>query len=371
MYIMKASNIMVKVALVFFLFQSYSAKEFIQAQSFQKKNNRNSVVMKVKVAVVFENPVLPQFGNKKMYQCFHTPGLITRLWNDPEELSQEYEKCLEEVSGNTIDYEVVKKIDADKFFTFLKNDPLKRSLTRDEIATLLFEPDWKTLKDIGTSYDYNKMVKYYGFDKMRDNGEINEIWVWTFPYCGMWESHMMGKNAFWINSNPNENPSCTELLSIMGLNYERDLACAMESYGHRFESTMMQVYGWWNYDNKAKTNELTNWERYAGYVKNYEKFNPGNTHIGNIHFPPNGEFDYDWKNEKMVNSFADEWLNYPDVKENKSRKINCSEWNCNHLGYMKWWFSHIPHFIGINSKDGKLNNWWHYVVDYNKALIEE
>src|SRR5690554_7474454 len=107
---------------------------------------------------------------------------------------------------------------------------------------------------------------------MRDNGEIHEVWVWTFPYGGMWESHMMGEGAFWINSQPNENPSCKELLSIMGLNYERDLACALESYGHRFESTMMKVYGWWDYDNKPYANELTTWELFSAYGLRYDKY---------------------------------------------------------------------------------------------------
>lgn len=337
----------------------------------QSKKNRNAETIKVKVAVVYENPRLSQYNNKRLHECFRTPSVKQRIWNDPVALSADYERTMEEVSGNVIDYEVVKEIDADRFFTYLKNDPLKRHLTADEVAWLLAEEDWKTLKEISTSYDYNAMVKYYGFDKMRDNGEIHEVWVWTFPYGGMWESHMMGKDAFWINSNPNANPSCTELLSIMGLNYERDLACAMESYGHRFESTMMQVFGWWNYDNKTDKSELTMWERYTGYIKNYDKFDSGKSNIGNIHFPPNGQSDYDWKNETKVLSYADEWFDYPNVKEKKARLMDCSEWNCDHLGYMKWWFSHIPHFKGVDPKDKKLNNWWYYVVDYNNALKEE
>jgi hypothetical protein len=36
---------------------------------------------------------------------------------------------------------------------------------------------------------------------------------------------------------------------------------------------------------------------------------------------------------------------------------------------MKWYFSHLPHFKGINPdpNDLHLNNWWYYVVDYNAA----
>lgn len=354
----------------FFLLITFSML-FSQTANAKSSVNRNADTIKVKVAVVYEDPVLSEYGGKRMHECFRTPNVKQRIWNNPIRLSSDYKAALEEVSSHVVCYEIVEEIQANHFFTYLKNDPLKRHLTEDQIAVLLSEPDWKTLKEIGTSYDYDAMVKYYGFDKKRDNNEINEVWVWTFPYGGMYESHMMGKGAFWLNSDPDSTSTCIELLSIMGLNYERDLACALESYGHRFESTMMQVYGWWAYENKQKISELTNWERFAGYIKNYDKFNTGKSHIGNIHFPPNGEFDYNWKNDKKVLSYADEWYNYPNIKEKKARLINCEEWNCDHLGYMKWWFSHIPHFKGINPNDGKLNNWWYYVVNYNEALRKE
>lgn len=343
----------------------------LSAQKTKSKQGEKADVIKVKVAVVYENPVYEDHGNKRLHECFFTPNLRGMIWNNPVELSKDYEKTLEEVSGNTVDYEVVKEIDADRFFTYFKNDPLQRPFTKEEVAFLLGEENWKTLKEIGTAYDYNAMVKYYGFDKMRDRGEINEVWVWSFPYGGMWESHMMGKDAFWINSPPNENPSCVELLSIMGLNYERDLACAMESYGHRFESTMMRVYGWWKYDKKENKSELTTWEKFTGYEKIYTKYDEGNSHVGNIHYPPNGETDYDWRNKKQVYSYADEWADYPNIKEKKRRLMDCTEWGCSHVGYMKWWFSHTPHFKGLNPNDGKLNHWWYYVVDYNNAVKEE
>ena len=93
--------------------------------------------------------------------------------------------------------------------------------------------------------------------------------------------------------------------------------------------------------------------------------------LGNIHFPPNGIKDYDWINKTKVTSYADAWKNYPYITENNSRIVDCHEWKCSHLGYMTWWMRHIPHFKGINPEDGKLNNWWHYVVDYNAAVKKE
>lgn len=345
-------------------------RENKQAEQIVQLENDNAETIAVKVAVVYENPVLfPQ--NKRFHELFITPGYSFK-WNNPVELSRNYEKALEEASGYTVDYQIVKEIDADRLFTFLKNDSQRKLLSVEEVAEYLEEDKWHTLKTTGTSYDYNAMVQHYGFDKMRDNGEIHEVWVWTFPYGGMYESHMMGKDAFWINSPPNENPKCTELLSIMGLNYERDLACALESYGHRFESTMMQVYGWWDYDNKPNLSQLTTWEKYSAYGLRYEKYEKGKAQVGNVHYPPNGEHDYDFGNKTYITSYTDDWLNYPHLRGKESKSVNRTEWGNPEgswqLGWMKYYLSHLPRYRGINPNDGKLNNWWHYVVDYNNAV---
>ncbi len=325
------------------------------------KSAKQTAAKVVKVVVVIQDPVV---DGKRMHETFKTPG-YSFAWHDPWKLTQEYEQALEEVSHGTIDYQITEIIDTHEYFTFLRKSG--EMLSEQRVVELLQEPGWETLKTEGAGFDYKAFVEHFGFDKMRDEGKIHEVWVWTFPYGGMWESNMMGEGAFWLNSEPTPNVNCTDLLCVMGLNYERDLACALESYGHRFESVMMQVYGWWDYENKSSKQELTNWEKYAGYQKNYTKFNPEAVHIGNIHFPPNGEKDYDWKNPARVKTFADNWQHYPDIKEENPREIDCSEWGCNHLGYMKWWFSHIPHVEGINPGDKKLNNWWLYVVDYNAA----
>ena len=80
----------------------------------------------------------------------------------------------------------------------------------------------ETFKTVGTSYDYRSMVRHYQFDLALNRGEIDEVWVWSFPYSGMYESHMMGENAFGSTHARRHLPS-DKLLSVMGLNYERIL----------------------------------------------------------------------------------------------------------------------------------------------------
>ena len=123
---------------------------------------------------------------------------------------------------------------------------------------------------------------------------------------------------------------------------------------------------------------MTAIQLFSSYQGTYSKFEKGYGHIGLIHFPPNGERDYDYSNTNVAYTYADEWLNYPDMEftPEKARPVTNAEWaheGGDQWGFMMWYFSHLPHFKGLNKKDGTLNNWWHYIVDWNGALekVEE
>lgn len=343
---------------IVFLFVSLSSGK---GTDIPTTKGRKAETLTVKVAVVVQDPVIPG-TNKRLHEYFKTPG-YTFQWHNPWELTAAYADTLQAISNDVIKYEIVEIYDDSIFFSKFKDSDELFSL--NDVVKYLGEPGWKSFKERGTTFDYNAFIHYYGFGEMRDKGEINEVWVWTFPYAGMWESTYCGKGAFWLNSEPVENPSNELLLTIMGLNYEREMSLALESYGHRFESVMRKVYGRWDYSQPYS--RKNNWELYTIY----DKVLPGHAHIGNIHFPPNGQQDYDVKNQLEVSTAADTWANYPNIENERRRKVNCSEWDCSHLGYMCWWFRHIPHYKGINPNDGKLNNWWHYVVDYNDAIKKQ
>jgi hypothetical protein len=349
------SRILLSLIVMTFLVCGYA-----RAQKKPAKPLATAKTQVVKVAVVIQNPKIASHGNKRIHEIFKTPGYKFQ-WHDPYKLMNDYRDTLNAVSGGAIRYEIVKVYDDSLFFTRVKNE--KELLTLDRVVSLLGEPGWETFKKTGTTFDYNAFIDHYGFCEMRDKGQINEVWLWTFPYGGTWESTFAGENAFWLNSNPVKGTSCKDLLTVMGLNYEREMSLALESYGHRIESIMRKVYGRW--DNKA--GERNNWELFTSY----NKLVPDKAHVGNIHFPPNGMADYDWINKTRVTTYADSWYSYPNVKEANGRIVDCQEWKCTHLGYMTWWMRHLPHYKGVNQKDGHLNNWWHYVVDYNAAVKKE
>jgi hypothetical protein len=319
--------------------------------------------MTIKVALVLQDPPLPT-GNH-IHEEFN--------WRDPRVLATDLVAHFKAATDSVVNFEFVEKIEAARLFTIMNGT----YLTITQYVQLLKEPGWTTLRaasDSGKiSFDYRAMVTYYGFDQKRNNGDIDEVWVFAAPFLGMYESQLMGPKAFWWNSPPiRDGTALTKLLSVMGLNYERGVDQAFHSFGHRVESAMAKAYQdaqGRNWDSKSQ--DPTPWDLFTRYDKDV----PGQAHVGNIHFPPNGMSDYDYGNTRMVTSRAENWFRYPYLFDQTSQ-VNVTTWyytpgdplaeGQDHLGFLRWWYNHLPRYTGVT--DGVLNNWWNYVVDYEGAV---
>jgi hypothetical protein len=322
--------------------------------------------MHLKVALVVLNPRIPAENYKRIHEIFR--------WRDPMVLTHRLVELFKEASDGVVNYQIVDTIDDIRLFTYI-NDTL---LTATRYYNLLKEPGWTTLRNTIQRFDYVQMVTSYGFDRARNNGVIDEVWVFGGPGMGMYESQLIGPNAFWWNSPPiRTGTALTKLLSVMGLNYERGVDMAFHSFGHRFESAMTYAYyqahgvNW----NPLRPNP-TPWDLFT----RIDKHMPGQAHIGNIHFPPNGTRDYDYGNTRLVTSHAQNWYRYPHLFD-QTAQVNVDTWvyrsdqyprgdplaeTQDHLGYLRWWYDHIPRYVGVT--EGVLNNWWHYFIDYEAAV---
>jgi hypothetical protein len=185
-------------------------------------------------------------------------------------------------------------------------------------------------------------------------GEIDEVWLWGFPYAGFWESVMAGPGAYFCNAPPLPEVASERRFVVMGFNYERGVGEMLENFGHRAESIMRHVYGSW-------APEATHaWNRFTLY----DQVAPGRAACGNVHFAPNSERDYDWGNPRPVWSTCDDWLTYPHLTGER-RRVDCAEWGGGDIrAHHRWWLRHLPRTEGRTA--GKLNNWWSYVVDPNR-----
>ncbi len=331
-----------------------------------------------KVLVINFDPIIESQGNKRLHEVLG--------WNDPHQLAQGYINDLNESSGNFAQYQIVEWIDADVY-------PIKEDGFQYTDATYLdawyFGGPWHS-PDLA---NYSRIITDYNITARVASGEIDEVFMFGGPYFGFYESRMVGLGAYWVNSPGMPDVQSDRLFILMGFSYERGVGEMLEDYGHRTESIMWHVYGsWYGWDSFTFEREVGKilksygtesiiahvYERaYGFYPSNYtpkhnwdkftlfDKIAQGNASCGNVHYAPNSYTDYDWGNSTYVWSTCDDWLyNWPNLNGTK-KLVNASEWGGGDSRlYFKWWFRHIPNKPGINP-DGKQNNWWKYMADFN------
>jgi hypothetical protein len=141
----------------------------------------------------------------------------------------------------------------------------------------------------------------------------------------------------------------------MGFSYERGVGEMLENMGHRTESIMEKTF-------EKLSGDANLWKRFI----RYQKTAPGLAALGNIHFAPNSQKDYDWNNPGSVVSECDDWLhNFPDFK-GVTRTVTSAEWGSGDIrAHHRWWFKHIPRVAGRRNR--VLNNWWQYIMDPNQV----
>lgn len=289
-----------------------------------------------KVTLIHHVPRVPELQDQRLHEVLG--------WNNPEELVELFIQELREVSGGLADYQIAAEIEEDLF-------PRKLDGFQYNSKSYL-----AAMRGVGGFHrpdgiDYQKILLTHNvFDNVR-SGKIDEVWMMGFPYAGYYESIMVGPGAFWCNAPPiKEKKQSGRRFVVMGFNYERGLGEMLESYGHRAESIMSEVY-------RRNQGAENYWERFI----RHEQSHPGGAEVGSIHFAPNSTHDYDWGNHHKVLSNCDAWLEFPPLLD-LPRKVNCSEWGGGEIReHHRWWFRHLPRASG--ETNGVLNNWWSYILD--------
>ncbi len=271
-------------------------------------------------------------------------------FNDPHELVAGYSAEIAAVSGGALRYRVVEWLDLDLH-------PVKRDGFRYTDASWLAM--WRARgRPGGPPYhrpdatDYGALIRDFHLVRRVEAGEIDEVWIFAYPYAGLWESTMVGRGARWCNSEPVPGVRCDRPFVIMGFNPERGVGEMLENLGHRVESAMVHVYGSWD---PARPRHA--WDRFT----RYDLVAPGQAACGNVHFAPNSVRDYDWGNPRPVWSTADDWLRYPHLTGER-RLMTAADWGGGDIRlHHRWWLERLPKAPG-HAADGRLNNWWPYVV---------
>jgi hypothetical protein len=291
----------------------------------------------IKLLVVIYDPIIESRGGGRLHDVMG--------WQDPNVLTDRLVNDFTLVSHGIAKYDVVKRIVRDEWPLHENGQRYTDELYLEETAA----QNWT----LGPG-DYHAIIDENRIREKVKAGNVDEVWMWGGPGFGWWESAMAGNGAYWINGGPISGVN-SKAFVLMGLNYERGMSEAMESYGHRTESIMRRIYGSWE---AAETHD---WNRFTLLDRDL----PGRGGIGNAHNAFNAEpgTDYNRSSTRVASTSADDWYNFPNMTGSRTEQ-NCDAWGCDAYGYLAWWYDHMPHVGGL--KRGLLNNWWRYLVDPNR-----
>lgn len=297
-------------------------------------------IVTLKILALIYDPILDSASGEKLSQRMS--------WNRPEDLETAFAAELLEASGGMARVQIAQRIEINEF-------PDLADGFRYTPAAYLDVLRGVSQPHKPSDIDYQKILAKYNILQRVGRGEIDEVWIFGFPYAGLYESIMGGKGAFWCNAPILKNTqTCPRRFVIMGFNYERGVGEMMESFGHRAESILAKTF-------EPLSGEANLWLRFI----RYDRVSPGKAEVGTIHFAPNSERDYDWNNPRPVNSFCDNWYRFPDLS-GPARLVNADEWGSGDIRlHHRWWFKHIPHVAG--RQNGIHNNWWQYIMDANNV----
>ena len=293
--------------------------------------------MQPRVLMFAFDPIMPNKNNRRMHEAYG--------WTDPVLLTQQAIADLRRSSHGLAIASITNEV----------HDAWPIQLDGFQYNADSFDSDWSRHQMHDSGFDYRRFVLDYGLAPRILSGEIDEVWVYCGPYGGFWESTMAGDGGYWCNSGPVQGVPSSRLFVIMGLNFERGVGEAIHSFGHRAESILWHQYGEW------QPSRINAWSAFTLL----DKDSPGLGGVGNVHFPVNGESDYDYANPRAVVSAADDWYNYPAF-QGLTRSFNYHEWSPDDADsqrqYLNWWYDHMPHASG-RGPDFYLMNWWRYLWD--------
>lgn len=335
--------------------------------AFQLLADLSTEVKPLRVLVINYQPFIEQAYTVNSTTYAGVPLRTIPGWNDPYPNTAGHVSDMQLSSHGFARLYLLPQIEVDEYPVFLPTAAYPNGFRFTDMSYL---DAWKTNTWPDGHCDENAIIKEFDLIRRVDCGDVDEVFVQATPGMAMWETTMAGPNAYWCNSSPPSGTNGTRLFVMTFFNYERGTDVMIHDWGHRLESILgNKVYGGYWY---GKTTVTSTYDQFA----RYDQVFPGQGSVGNCHYPVNGTSGYDYSNPTFVSSDADDWFNYPNYPSAGAPRwqVNRETWAAPRVGgdgtpdyhrnYLIWMFAHMPHVPGYGS-DGKLANWWKYLVDLN------
>ncbi|MFH1523801.1 MAG: hypothetical protein ABIF04_02455 [Chloroflexota bacterium] len=338
-------------------FKSQSSSESVtpeQPAALPDNTNEPVRIMTSRVLLVIYEPIVDKSSGTKLSEFMN--------WNRPDDLVNAFIQEIQEASNGLARYQIVQRVELNEF-------PAKIDGYRYDPQTYFEVMKGSQSPHQPDEVDYKAILTGLNVLSRIASHNIDEVWLFGFPYAGFYESTIGGAGAFWCNSQPLIWTSgCSRRFVVMGFSYEREVGEMLHSFGHRTESILAQTFHSqnflaWVYDSNrlpaTVESDLNLFEQFLCF----DQIAPGRAAVGTIHNAPNSEKDYDYNNPRKVPSNCDQWYSFPVLKEG-TREVNADEWGNGEMRLIhKWWLEHLPKVAGRTS--GVVNNWWQYIMDPN------
>lgn len=295
----------------------------------------------LRVLVLNYDPIVRAEGHRRLSELFG--------WSQSHDLATQFIEAMEFATGGYLRHEIIEWRNLNAFY-------------HQEGGYLPTCDEYVRNRRSGSGWrepivaDYPLLLAEQNVAPRIDAGEIDEVWIFSDHFFGLWEASMAGPGAFFINGGVYPGVPTRRPFAFYGFNYERGVAEMMHNAAHRTEATMNRAFGEWNLRSPKNM-----WEKFSANNNQSD----GRAGVGTCHWPPNAQHDYDYANTRAVDSWADAFLRYPDV-EFQPRRVTRDTWSTGpdfHLDYMKWYFAHLPRAAGT-SKSGHRHNWLAYIFDF-------
>jgi hypothetical protein len=291
-----------------------------------------------RVLLVIYDPIADTASGRTLSQAMN--------WNRPDDLANAFIQEILTASSGLARYQIVQRVKLTEF-------PAKIDGYRYDPQTYLAVMNGSQQSHQPDGVDYKAILTGLNVLPHITSHDIDEVWLFGLPHAGFYESTMGGAGAFWCNSQPlTWTSGCNRRFVVMGFSNERGVGEMLESFGHRTESILQMTFS-------KTTGQANLYRRFTLY----DKESPGQAAVGNIHYAPNSEKEYDWNNPRLVKSSCYDWYNFPNIKDD-IREVNADEWGNGDLyAHHQWWLKHLPKATGRTS--GVVNNWWQFTMDPN------
>ena len=358
--------------------------------------------LELRIFVIEINPVLSSVWNPSLYPEHNGHPTVSQFfWQDNDRALEEMVRDLEDASHGTMHITVER--------TWLNEFPTYTSLvnrTDGSVAHSFDEAtyldrigyqggsfgDWfrlwdeGVLDDVGSfTFDYDDILERFDLVERRNRGEFDQVWLLTIDPASTYETLMVGRNAYWINGTPYQR-DCDNFVLLNVSISRRD--ANLHALGHGMEGILNHVYpvdpgsdyreGSYHVPDVESYLRLNDWQKFLlGSRNNADSELSG---VGDIHFPFNGAYDYDYGNSAAVPTNWREWEKYPEIT-GEFVPDNCSAWLDHEINrrltdednqdpdrlYTRFWFSLMPHIEG-RSADGYSRSWWRYFRSPDQVL---